>query len=51
MWKYFRNGLVFGFLLEMMMVGTRIYENIIRSTTTKRLGKEVGLFRGQEGRK
>lgn len=37
--RYFRNGVIFGFLLEMMIVGTRIYDNIIRSTTIKRLGR------------
>lgn len=37
MWKYLSRGLIFGFLLEALMTQTRIYENIIRSTTMKRL--------------
>lgn len=37
LFKYFRNGLIFGFLLEAMITQTRIYDNIIRSSTMKRL--------------
>lgn len=35
--KYFTRGIIFGFLLELMITQTRIYDNIIRSTTMKRL--------------
>lgn len=35
--KHFRNAFIFGFLVETMIIKSKIYENVIRSTTMKRL--------------
>lgn len=37
--KHFRNAFIVGAFIEMIVVNTSCYENIIRKSTMKRLGK------------
>lgn len=36
--KHFRNAFIVGFFIEMIVVNTSCYENIIRKSTMRRLG-------------
>jgi len=36
--KHFRNAFIVGFFIEMIVVNTSCYENIIRKSTIRRLG-------------
>ncbi|CAD8116296.1 unnamed protein product [Paramecium sonneborni] len=35
--KHFRNAFIFGFCIELMITKSRIYENIVRKSTQRRL--------------
>ncbi|CAD8162263.1 unnamed protein product [Paramecium octaurelia] len=35
--KHFRNAFIFGFCIEFMIIKSRIYENIVRKSTQRRL--------------
>ncbi|KAM3134373.1 hypothetical protein pb186bvf_013486 [Paramecium bursaria] len=39
--KLFRNAFIFGFFIEIVIIKTRIYQNLIRSTTQKRLESKL----------
>jgi hypothetical protein len=35
--KHFRNGILFGFLVECLIINTSIYENSVKKSTVRRL--------------
>jgi hypothetical protein len=39
--KHFRNAFIMGFLLELMLIKTPIYENTVRKVTMKRLNAKL----------
>ena len=48
MTRYALTGLIFGFFTEWLLGNGRIYDNIIKKSTMRRLSKMWGMFRGQE---
>ncbi len=36
--KHFRNAFIVGFFIEFLVVNTKIFENIVRKSTLRRLG-------------